>query len=48
MNAAALQVYRSLRTEGTQQSVLPLMQTREELYEILHYYDYEKKFTGVI
>jgi methylisocitrate lyase len=43
MNAAALKVFRSIRGEGTQRGVTDLMQTREELYEILHYYDYEKK-----
>ena len=47
MSAAALQVYRTILKEGTQKSTLPFMQTREELYEILHYYDYEKKFTEV-
>ncbi len=43
MNAAALKVFRTIRKEGTQKSVIVLMQTREELYEILHYYEYEKK-----
>ncbi len=43
MNAAADNVYRSLRAEGTQQSILAHMQTRDRLYEILHYHDYEKK-----
>ncbi len=33
MNAAALKVYEAIRTEGTQKSVLPLMQTRDELYK---------------
>ena len=37
MNAAALKVYEAIRTEGTQKSVLPLMQTREELYKFLDY-----------
>jgi len=43
MSAAALKVYRTIREEGTQQGVLDTMQTRNELYEFLHYYDYEKK-----
>jgi methylisocitrate lyase len=43
MNAAALTVYSNLRKEGTQKSSLPLMQTRNELYEILGYYAYEQK-----
>jgi methylisocitrate lyase len=43
MNAAALKVYQAIRREGTQKSVLPLMQTRAELYEHLGYHDYERK-----
>ena len=43
MNAAALKVYEAIRAEGTQQSVVPLMQTRAELYKYLDYYAYEKK-----
>jgi methylisocitrate lyase len=37
MNAAALKVYRALRSDGTQQNVLGDMQTRAELYEFLRY-----------
>lgn len=43
MNAAALKVYRNIRSRGTQRDVLDLMQTREELYDFLNYYDYERK-----
>ncbi len=43
MNAAALRVYRSIRLRGTQRDVLDIMQTREELYDFLSYYDYEQK-----
>jgi methylisocitrate lyase len=43
MNAAALKVYHAIRTEGTQSSVLNLMQTRAELYEFLGYHAYEQK-----
>jgi methylisocitrate lyase len=43
MNAAALKVYEAIRTEGTQKSVLPRMQTRDELYEYLDYHAYEQK-----
>jgi methylisocitrate lyase len=43
MNAAALKVYESIRSEGTQKSVLPLMQTRDELYRYLDYHAYEQK-----
>ena len=43
MNAAALKVYETIRTEGTQQSVIPIMQTRAELYQFLGYHEYEQK-----
>ncbi|GIV63129.1 MAG: methylisocitrate lyase [Chloroflexota bacterium] len=43
MSAAAVKVYRAIREEGTQQSVVDMMQTRAELYEILNYYAYEQK-----
>ncbi|EOV8087022.1 methylisocitrate lyase [Providencia rettgeri] len=47
MNRAAEQVYTTLRKEGTQKSVIPLMQTREELYQSIHYYDYEQKLDAL-
>src|SRR5213079_2359949 len=37
MNAAALNVYRTIRREGTQKNLVPLMQTRAELYDFLDY-----------
>jgi len=43
MNAAALKVYNAIRREGTQKSVLELMQTRADLYETLDYHAYERK-----
>lgn len=43
MCAAALQVYQTIRLEGTQKNVVGLMQTREELYDFLHYFGYEQK-----
>jgi methylisocitrate lyase len=43
MNAAALKVYKAIRADGTQKSVLPLMQTRDELYRYLDYHAYEQK-----
>ena len=43
MNAAALKVYEAIRTEGTQRSVLPLMQSRADLYRYLDYHAYEQK-----
>ena len=43
MNAAALQVYRTIRSKGTQRSLLGRMQTRKELYRLLDYQKAEKK-----
>jgi methylisocitrate lyase len=43
MNAAALKVYEAIRAEGTQSSVMPLMQTRADLYKYLDYHAYEEK-----
>jgi len=43
MNAAALKVYQTIRAEGSQKSVLPMMQTRAELYDYLNYHAYELK-----
>ena len=43
MNAAALKVYDAIRKEGTQKSVVELMQTRADLYEVLDYHAYERK-----
>ena len=43
MSNAALAVYGALRKEGTQKSVMDLMQTRTQLYDVLGYNEYEKK-----
>jgi methylisocitrate lyase len=43
MNAAALKVYETIRSEGTQQSAVPLMQSRADLYKYLGYHAYEEK-----
>jgi methylisocitrate lyase len=42
-SAAALNVYQTLRQDGTQQRVIDTMQSREELYEHLGYHEFEKK-----
>lgn len=47
MNQAALKVYEAVRHEGTQASVLNLMQTRAELYEHLGYHAYEQKLDAL-
>ena len=41
MNKAAENVYRVIRKEGTQKSVVDSMQTREELYKSINYHEYE-------
>ena len=43
MNAAALKVYQTIRSEGTQKNLIPMMQTRADLYKFLGYHDYENK-----
>lgn len=43
MNQAALNVYRTLRNDGTQKAVVDTMQTRGELYDFLGYHAYEDK-----
>ena len=43
MNKAAENVYRTIRRDGTQKAVLDTMQTRQELYDAIGYWDYEKK-----
>ena len=43
MSRAAEQVYAALREHGTQRPVLETLQTREELYAVLKYYDFERK-----
>jgi methylisocitrate lyase len=43
MAAAADNVYRAIRRDGTQKAVIDSMQTRDELYEVLGYHAYEDK-----
>ena len=47
MNKAALGFYETVRREGTQKSVVPAMQTREELYDFLGYHAYEQKLDAL-
>ena len=42
-NKAAENVYRAIRTDGTQAAVVPTMQTRQELYDTIGYWDFERK-----
>ena len=43
MNQAALNVYQTLRHDGTQKNVVGTMQTRNDLYDYLRYHAYEQK-----
>lgn len=42
MNKAAENIYEAIRRDGTQSNLIETMQTREELYERINYYEYEK------
>ena len=41
MNKAAENVYETIQKDGSQKAVLDTMQTREELYQTINYYEYE-------
>ncbi len=43
MSAAAERVYSTLRAKGTQHDLLSAMQTREDLYRVLNYHEYERR-----
>ncbi|MCH9027377.1 MAG: methylisocitrate lyase [Proteobacteria bacterium] len=43
MSKAAEKVYSALRKQGTQKTCTDAMQTRDELYEVLDYHEYERK-----
>lgn len=43
MSMAALNVYATIRNEGTQARVVDTMQTREDLYDVLSYHEYEQQ-----
>ena len=47
MNKAALNFYEVVRRDGTQKTVVPSMQTREELYDFLDYHAYEQKLDAL-
>jgi methylisocitrate lyase len=47
MSAAALGVYRALRKDGTQRASIGRMQTRDELYDVLGYHEYERKLDAL-
>ena len=47
MAAAARNVYRAIREDGTQKAVIDTMQTRADLYEVLGYHAYEEKLDAL-
>lgn len=47
MNKAADNVYKAIRGEGTQKSVVDSMQTRMELYDVISYHAYEQKLDAL-
>ena len=48
MNAAAENVYREIRNQGSQRRLTDTMQTREQLYEVLDYFKYEQQMDSII
>jgi methylisocitrate lyase len=47
MNKAAQAVYEAVRRDGSQKHVVDLMQTRQELYDAIGYWDYENKLDAL-
>ncbi len=43
MSKAATMVYKTIREKKTQKPCIDMMQTREELYKVLNYYNYEQQ-----
>jgi methylisocitrate lyase len=48
MQKAAMEVYKEIRSKGTQKGLIHTMQTREELYRFLNYDEYERKADNLI
>jgi methylisocitrate lyase len=46
-NKAAENVFGAIRRDGTQKNVVPNMQTRQELYDSIGYWDFEKKLDAL-
>lgn len=47
MSRTAMDVYRAIREDGTQSGLTERMQTREQLYDVLGYHDYEQKLDAL-
>ena len=43
MSRAALDVYQTILSQGTQRDAVPHMQTRDQLYDVLNYQAYEQQ-----
>ena len=48
MSRAAQKTYAAIRRQGSQQSLLPEMQTRQELYDVLNYLELEKRIDSLL
>jgi methylisocitrate lyase len=48
MNRAASHAYQAIRRDGNQAAILGDLQTREELYQLLHYYEAEQRIDSEI
>lgn len=47
MSQAALGVYQSIQEQGDQKAVVDRMQTRDELYDVLNYHEFEAKLDAL-
>ncbi len=47
-SAAALNVYQTIRREGSQRDAIDAMQTRDQLYQYLDYHSFEKKIDELL
>ncbi len=47
MNKAAMTFYQAILEDGHQRNVIDMMQTREDMYDILGYHDYERKLDAL-
>jgi methylisocitrate lyase len=47
MNKAAEHAYQTILADGVQSKLISQMQTREELYQYLNYYEFEQKLDAL-
>ena len=48
MSSSAERVYSEIIKEGSQKTIINQMQTRNELYDYLSYYDYENEIDKIV